>query len=202
MSLLAARRVGNSGAVYAFDPAPDTFRLLQENIALNQMKNIRAVNVGLGAAQSAEVIYENRQDNRGMASFIDRDLETAVGVEVPVHTLDGFLAEQGVSTVRMMKIDVEGWELEVLKGAQSLLKQKSAPIISIEYNTALPRHREIFDFITKTNNYQVFILEHSNWHVSSLARVDKQQLPSKGSPNLFCFLPLHGQTVDKTIFKD
>jgi hypothetical protein len=73
MTLLGARRVGPSGGVYAFEPAPATFGLLQDNISLNQMKNIHAMNVGLGSAQGVEVIYSNRQNNRGMTSFVEKE---------------------------------------------------------------------------------------------------------------------------------
>ena len=201
MSLLAAKRVGQSGMVYAFEPDPDTFKLLQNNSALNQFDNVCPVNAGLGSVQEDRVIYRNRHSNRGMNSFIDRNVGAAEGIEVPVGTLDRFLAEQGVRTVKMMKIDVEGWELEVLKGAQTLLSGLDSPILCVEYNTQLAGHEAVYEFIKAHNEYLIYILPHGDWHVSRLVRVESlEQMPTVSSFNIFCFLPIHLQSFSRDLF--
>jgi FkbM family methyltransferase len=201
MSLLAGTQVGETGAVYAFEPVADTFTLLQNNIALNRMNNIYALNSGLGSAQEVKTIYSSRHDNRGMASFIQKNSGVADQTEVQILTLDVFLAEQGVDAVRMMKIDVEGWELEVLKGAQGLLKSPGAPMLCVEYNTQLPEYKAVYDFITTINSYQVYALPHGNWHVSRLLEIKSvDSLPAVGSINIYCFLPFHLQSIPARLF--
>jgi FkbM family methyltransferase len=201
MTLLGARRVGPSGGVYAFEPAPATFGLLQDNISLNQMKNIHAMNVGLGSAQGVEVIYSNRQNNRGMISFVEKEPGAAEVDEVPVQTLDEFWEEKSNGPVKMIKIDVEGWELEVLKGAQALLSHTEAPILCVEYNKQLSGDKVVYDFITSINTYEVYILPHGNWHASRLIRVQSlAELPAKGSFNFYCFLPVHWQSIPANLF--
>lgn len=202
MSLLGATKVGNSGAVYAFEPVPDTFNLLQTNLSINQSHNIYAFNFGLGSAKGEGTIYKY-PDNRGMNTFVKREVSAQVSTNVPIHTLDSFLKDLNVNEVKMLKIDVEGWELEVLKGSMELLSSGNAPILAIEYNTSFPFHQEIYKLITSINDYQVFILQHANWHVSPLTAVhDYFDLPSKGSPNLFCFLSHHKGNLPKAIFED
>lgn len=195
MSLLGATRVGRRGSVYAFEPAPDIFNLLQTNISINHLSNVYASNFGLGSSKGRGSIYKYH-DNRGMTSFVKRNTSTQGSVDVPISTLDNFLKEYDVSDVKMIKIDVEGWELEVLKGSLELLSNNNAPIIVIEYNTSFPSHQEIYELITSINDYQVFILAHSNWHVSPLIPVNNfSSLPTKGSPNLFCFLSHHKKNL-------
>lgn len=201
MSLLGARQVKDTGVVYAFEPEPDTFNLLQQNIAINEVQNIRAMNFGLGARQGVEVIYRNCLDNRGMASFVKSSVGAEGGVEVPVWTLDTFLAEEGIGSVRMMKIDVEGWELEVLKGAQVLLSQSEAPMLCVEYNSKVVRYKEMYQFIMAINLYKAFILPHGNWCASRLAPLKTiDDLPDTGSYNIYFFLPVHLLSLSADLF--
>lgn len=202
MSLLGASKVGKQGSVYAFEPAPEIFNLLQTNISINHRYNVYASNFGLGSSPGTGAIHKYH-DNRGMTSFVKRNTSIQESVEVPIRTLDSFLKEFNISKVKMIKIDVEGWELEVLKGSLELLSNNNAPIIVIEYNTSFPLHQEIYELITSINDYQVFILEHSNWHVSPLIAVNNYSyLPSKGSPNLFCFLSHHKKNLPQVMFQE
>jgi hypothetical protein len=165
------------------------------------MKNIYAINVGLGSTQGTEVIYRNRYDNRGMASFIEGDRNATEQTKVPVLVLDDFLTEHRVSVVKMMKIDVEGWEMEVLKGALLLLSGPEAPILCIEYNTQLPQHKIIYELITSSNAYQLYVLPHGNWHASRLVKVHSiEDMPAISSFNIYCFLPVHLQMVPANLF--
>lgn len=201
MSLLGAIEVGKSGSVYAFEPVPDTFGLLQTNLFINQIHNVYALNFGLGSTKGEGKIYKY-PDNRGMNTFVKRNLSAQESTNVPIHTLDTFLKELNIDKVKMLKIDVEGWELEVLKGSMNLLSSGNAPIIAIEYNTSFPFHQDIYKLITSVNDYQIFMLRHANWHVSPLTAVHNSfDLPSKGSPNLFCFLPHHKGNLPKAIFE-
>lgn len=203
MSLLGAVRVEDAGIVYAFEPEPDTFKLLKHNIAINHGRNIRAMNCGLGATQGIEQIYRNCYGNRGMASFIERGVGAVKGTQVPVWPLDTFLAENDISAVRMMKIDVEGWELEVLKGAQRLLSQPEAPILCVEYNSKVPGYKEMYELIMTINAYRAFMLPHGNWHASRLMQVKSaNDLPDMGSFNIYFFLPVHRQSLPTDLFKD
>lgn len=202
MSLVASIAVGEEGVVYAIEPEPNNFRLLKQNVGINGIQNISLHNIGIAASRSKLTIYRNHNANRGTASFNPNSPEASESAAVEVIPLDELVVQNALSEVRMLKIDVEGWEMEVLEGAVQLLCHPKAPIITIEYNTAFPIHKEIFEYISSVNNYQVFVLPHANWHTSQLVPVREQSdLPSSGSPNLFCFLPYHLDTVDEAVFK-
>ncbi|HIP69969.1 MAG TPA: FkbM family methyltransferase [Anaerolineae bacterium] len=201
MSLLAATCIGKEGCVYAFEPEPHTYSLLQNNISMNSIQNILTFNIGLGATQGAQEIYNNQEDNRGTSSFIKHSSEAVKTAEVPITTLDDFVIENQIRSIRMMKVDVEGWEMEVLQGAQTLLSSPQAPIVCIEYNTNFPHHEAIYNFLISVNTYQTYILSHANWRVSQLVQIQSlNDMPHTGSPNLYCLLPTHLSTVPTNLF--
>ncbi len=130
MSLFASRIVGESGVVYAFEPEQDTFAILQQNVSLNTVSNILSYSVALGSVGGEALIYSNLEINRGSASLIKPYEREAAGRKVAVDTLDHFVANHNITQIKMMKIDVEGMELEVLKGATQVLEGPNAEVVS------------------------------------------------------------------------
>lgn len=119
--------------------------------------------------------------------------------KIEIETLDNIISENNIKNIKMIKIDVEGWELEVLKGAEKLLKSKNAPIISIEYFEALELKEgkvvNFVEYIQAINNYKIYKLKKSKNFISDLVAVkDREDLPHENE-NLFCFLPHHLKTI-------
>jgi FkbM family methyltransferase len=116
---------GELGAeVIAFEPADDTFALLAENVALNGYA-ITAIQAAAGASC-------------GMARFTSgRDcvnrLDLEGGVEARMVTIDSVIGDR---TVDGIKIDVEGFEIEVLRGCERALSQHRLRLIQLEWNSA------------------------------------------------------------------
>lgn len=98
--------------VLAVEANPDTFALLQENMALNGFGRVRALNIGAAAEDGVLPLYLNGTGNRGGDSLKAVDPGRRA-VEVPVRRLSAVLAEQGVAAVEFLKIDIEGMEAEV-----------------------------------------------------------------------------------------
>jgi FkbM family methyltransferase len=112
-SLLFSSLVGPTGGVLSFEPDADLFAALRVNCRQNGAENIRCYNYALGARAEAKVLYRSRVnsgDNRLARS--DRP-DWFHEVDVKTETLDSML---GNTSVDFIKIDVQGWELEVLKG--------------------------------------------------------------------------------------
>jgi FkbM family methyltransferase len=134
-SMIAAKRVGGNGKVYAFEPGKKMFLRLMENIALNCFSNVVPVRCALSSTngEASLKVYLDAYDawsSLGQpSSFAD-----AIEENVPTMTLDTFCAERKLDQeIVMMKIDVEGWEQHVLQGAVKLLSADTAPLLLIEF---------------------------------------------------------------------
>ena len=200
ITLYAASLVGESGKIYSFEPFNNTFNILLENIKLNNYNNIVPINLALGAKKERRSIFQKIKESRGSASLINPKNSSSAN-QVFVETLDNFITNNEISQIRMIKIDVEGWELEVLKGSRSILEDTNAPIICIEYSRLHPNLGQLFDiyqFILSINDIHIYKLRKGKESISKLIRItDKRNLPKHD--NLFCFLPEHLQEVEKTL---
>lgn len=123
-----AQLVGPSGFVHSFEPDIDTFGKLSRNLSLNKFTNIRISPLGLGDRDEQLVLEAQVSSNRG-GSRIHR--HHSQGQRIQVTTLDSYVAAQTVGPVSLIKIDVEGFELHVLRGAEQTLRQ-CKPVLFIE----------------------------------------------------------------------
>lgn len=130
-SLTAARRVGSSGIVHAFEPHPELFADLQANIALNSLTSVKAVNGALGAAPGTLDLYLD-DGNAGGHSLIGSAVRIpGRHVQTQVHRLDDLLADRS-APVDLMKLDTQGAEGFILQGAQRILAE-DRPSLLVEY---------------------------------------------------------------------
>jgi FkbM family methyltransferase len=132
-TLLAAKCVGSTGRVDAFEPQPENRARLMENLRRNAMKtrvNIHAQ--ALSDRQGVATIYRpTNEKNHGIASFYPR-VESKAD-EVATARMDEILAN---TNPRLIKLDVEGAEPLAIAGMTALLKNSPPPAIIIELNTA------------------------------------------------------------------
>lgn len=112
LTFLMAKLVGKDGLVLAVEPGPPTYTRLRNNLELNpSMKEIiRLFNVGLSDKEGV-LYWQEDSDNRGNAGLLNN-----TGLPVKVTTIDDLLSQEGVKKLDFVKIDVEGMELEVIKG--------------------------------------------------------------------------------------
>lgn len=193
ISLTASKFVGDKGKVYSFEPEPTIFSKFKKNISFNNINNIQAFNFGLGSKNEKIPLYYNEE--YGNAGLVKSGFVKCIEREARIEVLDEFVSKKNIDNIKMMKIDVEGWEFEVLKGAEKLLKSKNAPILCIEYFEHLLMQKgnplDIIDFILSVNNYKIYKFSKGKSFISDLIYVkNKRELP-KNNDNLFCFLPKH-----------
>jgi FkbM family methyltransferase len=127
-TLTAALRVGPTGRVVAFEPSPQTLVSLRRHISLNGFDDrVEVVPAAVGDAEGEIPFFvhaETQSASIARASLAELrpgdGAMAATEIRVPVVTLDGFCAQHGVGPDRV-KIDVEGAELRVLRGALELL---------------------------------------------------------------------------------
>lgn len=114
-----ARAADSMADVIALEPHPDTAARLTANLARNKCSNVRIVHSAIGERTGTITFHESAQPTLSSASIVPRDLVRSF--EVPLTTLDQLWADAGRPTVSAVKIDVEGGELEVLRGGAALV---------------------------------------------------------------------------------
>ncbi len=135
-ALRAALRVGPGGTVLAIEPDPGNAARMKRNIALNRIPNIRVVQAACGEKTAKMTLYSSGHRNTSMSSFSPETAGMAgadVGVvaEVPVEPLDKLAAGLGDVRIAAVKIDTEGAEALVLRGAAETLR-KHRPVVLVE----------------------------------------------------------------------
>lgn len=152
-SLVASKIVGNEGKVICFEPAPSTFSRLEENAKINNLNNIDLRNIGLSDSVSELEFYISKNGYDAWNSFApsqDNKLENSI--TVPVSTLDIELKDVDKTGIKLVKIDVEGWEKFVLRGGKELFMNFN-PVVMVEFteentfNAGYSIH-EIYDIMT------------------------------------------------------
>ncbi len=134
-SLLLARLVGPEGKVISYEPVPYTHALLRANLRRNAATNVLAHPVSVGA-QAARVRIAPAPGGRLGWSLIDAAGELAA----PATTLDAEVERLQIQRVDFIKVDVEGYEMEVMTGAQMVLR-RHRPVVMYEINPqALAKH--------------------------------------------------------------
>lgn len=119
VSLLLARRFPDR-EIHAFEPNPTTFETLEANIARNGASKVSCHRYAVSDADGT-VMFDNDPIKRGTASISKGGGNHAA--EVPATTLDSFVAKQNISAIGLLKIDVEGYETLVLRGASRVLSE-------------------------------------------------------------------------------
>ncbi len=129
-----AQKVGPTGRVFAFEPQRIVFQMLCANVALSGLRNVHAINAGLarqtGSSLPREVVDYDRPGNYGAVTY---DSAAGAPAEAGEPTTFMTLDQLPLDRCRLLKIDVEGMELDVLQGGANLIKA-TRPIIYFENN--------------------------------------------------------------------
>ncbi len=133
-TLLASGLVGPNGAVHSFEPDPLTFEWLSENVKRNNLTNVSVNRLAISDRSGDRELFLGRANNIGTGSFAPPSSALGTVVKVPTISIDEYCAVMGMARIDFMKIDVEGAEIEVLKGCSRFLCDDSRPTIHIEFN--------------------------------------------------------------------
>ena len=168
-AVIAARYGGNIGKVYAFEPASATNMLLQKTIAINNINTVvLPYKAAMGAVSGKTKFYVSAIDGDNSNSLVayktDRDL---FATEVDIFTVDDFVEQNKIDAVNFIKIDVEGAELDALRGARNtFLKHKPACILAIHPEPILSKGDSLEDIYNYIRDLGYTIL-HNNGLISS-----------------------------------
>ena len=131
-TLIAAKKLRNTGRIYAFEPSIVAIKDLRKNIETNKYLNIDIYDFALSDSNGKEEFYRCEDD--AYNSLIAKPMQEAIDTYiVDVITLDEFVKTKKIQKIDIIKIDAEGLDYRILKGAQLTLK-KFKPIIFCEIN--------------------------------------------------------------------
>jgi FkbM family methyltransferase len=136
VALNLARLAGPKGVVHAFEPNPRMRSLLAKSIARNKYEHLHLHPMALGTQNEMLELHIPR-NNAGQGSFIyHKDVVGHDVVQTPVRTLNEVVREQGIGRIRLIKIDVDGFENEVLLGGMEVLETMRPDFLLLETNEA------------------------------------------------------------------
>ena len=172
-TLLAAKRVGNDGSVYAFEPHPPSFERLIENVKLNDWKNVQAFNFAISDKKGEKKLYVFKSGRASGSGFALRN----DSVPITVKTMP---LEDAVKTdIDLVKMDIEGAEVEVLKGMERTLAKGKVKIICEVH----PKHISLLGHdvseiteLLKKHSYKIYLIdEEGGGGLVSMSRVSEQK---------------------------
>lgn len=139
-------KINPSATVHAFEPDKNAFAELQK-------LNLIANNIALGDITEKRLLYRG-DDKTTHNSFYDVHEKSIAPVEVETRTLDAYCDEKHISHIDFLKVDVEGFEFFVLKGAEDMIRRGAIDYIQFEFSGATIESKIFLkDFLEFFNTY-------------------------------------------------
>jgi FkbM family methyltransferase len=145
-SLIAAKTMGDVGRVLAFEPSPDNCMWMRRSIKLNSYECIDLYEMALSDSSGEATLYLGNRVGRH--SLVPRDPEHGT-IDVPVKTLDEALEAAAQTRVDMVKIDVEGAELQVLRGAVATFGATDPMMVMVDLHPARAAAAEVCSLLVE-----------------------------------------------------
>lgn len=167
-TLMAASLIGEAHQVYAFEPQPRVAEKLRRNVALNHLSNVSVFQYALSDSEDQVTFYipTDGMDAHGSLAPNGR-FEVKEEVTVVARPLDVVLDELGNPSIGLIKMDAEGAELMIFRGAPKLLSSRERPSIIFEANETNTRAfgYTVFDLLAYIHGfgYQLRQLDDEDW---------------------------------------
>lgn len=130
-SALASSLVGKNGTVFSFEPSPYVFAKLKKMADSATFQNIQSFSIAL-SDEPGQLNLPVPKEGNHTPSFLDKTNSNQIRVEV--RRLDDCLPPEKINNIDLLKIDVEGFELKALRGAEKLLRARRIKNIICEFN--------------------------------------------------------------------
>lgn len=178
---IMAQKVGNAGKVYSFEPTPSTFKLLQKTIEINGLAGVvtplqRAVSDKSG--HTTFYVTDIVAHNSNSLANNEKRSGNSHGIDVKLTSIDDLKAEFNIPKIDFLKIDAEGAELSVLKGAAGVIEANKPSMLLALHPEAIVNFgdslSQIWDFI-KSRGYNVHYRQQQitkDWFISQTGLFD------------------------------
>ena len=154
-TLLAARQIGETGEVHAFEPEPSNYNLLTQNVEFNNYQNVECVNKVVSKDTGSTELFLTSLDN-GRYSIYNHGLPKKRSVLAQSISLDDYVSDKNLTKIDLIKVDVEGAETDVLNGAVKLLNSLNVRNVIIEFNPELLQNAGVppREFLVKSSSWR------------------------------------------------
>jgi len=187
-TLLFARQVGTNGRVYAFEPEPNNFSLLAQNVAINKYKNVITIDKAVSNINGCQKLFlsaSNIGDHRIYDSLDGRKY-----LEIDSIRLDDYFAnfEEEITVIKM---DIQGAEYAALEGMQNLLKKNQKITLVTEFS---PFHLKLAGLepklyleLIESLGFTLYIIEENTLSKASIEHLLQTYKPERDTyVNLLC----------------
>ena len=192
-SLLAAKCVGTSGAVYSYEASSSCINILKKNISINGYSNISSNQFAITDACENIEFHVSNENNTGLSSIRDIGENKVSTVNVPCINIDSLL--DTLPKVRLVKIDIEGAEYKALSGMEKLIKRDRPDIIMEVSDSFLKQMgssaNEVL-FLLKTHKYRLFNISDNSSPSDAATAIDQYNIwaihsENYSNENIQCF---------------
>lgn len=166
-SLICAVMVGPDGKVISIDPQPDNCAKCLRNALLNDFTQINVVNAAVGAADSLVTLPHQRGNDRSKLSLVDgwSDSDTSFAFTTALVTLDTLLNTLGpMPCIKLLKIDAENYEYEILLGARSVLPAVENIVIEIHPHANAEKNHATCELLVSLG-FDLFDMSRNPWRL-------------------------------------
>lgn len=169
-SIVAAKLVGDAGKVYSFEPSSREFFKLQENVLLNNLQHHIVTNkLAISSKNEKALLKIATESHNGQNTLCNEFAYTNVDSghieEVNCISLDEYVNNNSIFNIKLIKIDVEGYELNVFEGANSLIiNQRPLIIFEVVREAYRKNNLKLIDLknYLLNHNYLTYSIDNSN----------------------------------------
>lgn len=152
-----------SARIYSFEPNPHSYQIAKETLAA--YKNVQLINTAISDTAGEGILYDLKQNEGSCYASLHKDVveDSASGAvsafSTKLDTVDNLMNELGIDSLDLLKIDVEGNELQVMEGARQAILDNRISVVHFEFNEMnIPRGVFLKDMKKLLSSYRLFRL--------------------------------------------
>jgi FkbM family methyltransferase len=163
LSMIAAKKVGPLGKVYAFEPMDRNISFLNEHIHINLINNIFVFDMAVSDKRG--IVRFSLDNNQSANTYVEESLKfknVNNYKDVLTESLDSLFFKNEITVPKLIKIDVEGAEYDVLKGAKEILQKFGPTLILSTHEKWVPGIDKKCVLLLESYGYQLNKIDNSN----------------------------------------
>lgn len=133
-SVVASKKI-ITGKIYCFEPQKNLLKIIEKNLLKNNFKNFFLLDFGIGESEYFTNLNAFQDINTGASSILKKHFLNTKKTKIKIKSLDHFVSEERLyDQIDLVKIDIEGYEIQAIKGMENLLKEKKINTLLIDYH--------------------------------------------------------------------